>query len=85
MCCFDRRRCALPQDRLARIATPAPGIAKPKGGEKVQVCWIGTAIGRGGADQNVVGCRFGVSNLDVEVAILGQNIGMPELEFWFYS
>src|SRR5262245_46811545 len=85
MCCFDHRWCALLQCRLARIATPAPGIPKPKGGEEVQVYWLGTTIACGRANEDIIRTGVGECVLDSEVTILTQDIRVPEFELGFHS
>src|SRR5215475_1452161 len=85
MCCFDHRWCALVQCRLARIATPAPGIPKPKGGEEVQVGWLGATIGHGRANEDIVRTRLSECDLDIEVTLLTQDIRVPEFELRLHS
>ena len=43
------------------------------------------AVGRGCANQNIFWGSFGISDLDVEVVLPRQRIGVPEFEFWFRS
>src|SRR6266496_1253820 len=85
MSSFDHCERGFSQTRLARIAAPAPGIAEPNRGQEMQGRRLGTAIRSGCANQNIFWSCLGIRDLNVEVAILRQSVGVPELEFWFRS
>ena len=82
---FDHHRRHFSQNRFASITAPAPGITKPNRRQKMQDRGLRSAVGRGCANQNIFGGSFGISDLDVEVALLRQSIGVPEFEFWLRS
>src|SRR5882724_3404301 len=78
---FDHCGRGFSQTRFASIAAPAPGIAEPNRGQEMQGRRLGTAIRSGCANQNIFWSCLGIRDLDVEVAILRQSVGVPELEF----
>src|SRR5580765_1049541 len=78
---FDHCRRAFTQNWFAIVTAPAPGIAKPNRRQKMQARSLWSAVGRGRANQNIFWVSFGVSDLNIEVALLRQGIGVPELEF----
>src|SRR5207248_1783606 len=82
---FNHCPCGFAQHRLASLAAPAPGIAKPNGWEEMQARRFGTAIRSGCANQNIFWSCLCIRDLDVEVAIPRQSISVPELKFWFRS
>src|SRR4029077_13099102 len=82
---LDHRRRALTQNWFAIIAAPAPGIAKPNRRQKIQDRWLQSAVGRSCANQNIFRTLFGISDLNIEVALLRQCIGVPKLKFGFHS
>src|SRR5439155_3437598 len=82
---FDHRRRAFMQSRFASVTVPAPGIAKPNRRQKMQDRPLRSAVGRGCANQNIFWGSFGISDLDIEVVLPRQRIGVPEFEFWFRS
>jgi len=82
---FDYLSCGCTQDWLASITAPAPGITKPNRWQEMQRRRFGPAICRCGANQKIFWRCFGISDLDVEVALLRQSIGVPEFEFWLRS
>jgi len=51
----------------------------------VKPCRIGTAVGGGDLDQNVVGGRLGVLDDDVEIPVLVEDPRVGELELGFLS
>src|SRR6476659_5994915 len=66
---FYHSRRAFTQNWFASVAAPAPGIAKPNRRQKMQDCSLWSAVGRGCADQNIFWGFFGISDLDIEVAL----------------
>src|SRR5687767_8398947 len=63
-----------------RRATPAPGVAKPKRGQQVQVCGIGSAIHDGDAREHVVDVGLGILDEDIEVTVLIEDAAVDQLE-----
>src|SRR2546423_13840525 len=82
---FDHRRRAFTQNWFANVTAPAPNIAKPNRRQKMQDRWLWSVVGRRCANQNILWGSFGISDLDVEVVLLRQGIGVPELEFGLHS
>ena len=82
---FDHHRRAFTQNWFANVTAPAPGIAKPNRREKMQDRLLRSAVGRGCANQNIFWGSFGISDLDIEVVVLRQSIGVPEFEFGLHS
>src|SRR6476620_7359654 len=82
---FDHRRRAFTQNWFANVTAPAPGIAKPNRRQKMQDRWLWSAVGRRCANQNILRSSFGISDLDVEVALLRQGIGVPKLKFGLHA
>ena len=61
-------------------AAPRPGVAEPERGEQVERRGRGAPVGDGDAHQDVLGSRLGVLDEHVEVAILGEDPGVEQLE-----
>ena len=71
---------ALLQNRFSFVASPTPGIAKPNRRQEVQRRGMGPAIRRGSSNQNIVGLRFRVLDLDVEETIVRERIRVPKFK-----
>ena len=69
-----------PQDRLFSLRLPRPGIARPELGNDVENGFVAAAVGRHDFHQNVVGSGLGISDLDVEVAIVVEHSGVDQFE-----
>src|SRR5438309_6779390 len=82
---FDYRGRAFTQNRFADVTAPAPGIAKPNPRHKMQDRLLRSAVGCCRANQNILWGSFGISDLDVEIALFRQCIGVPEFEFGLHS
>ena len=63
------------------IREPAPGVAEPDLGQHVDRRFVGTAIGDGQPQQDVVGARLGIFDIDIEIAVVVEDAGIDDLEF----
>ena len=76
---LDRRdfRCAVATESWpACIQSPAPGVAKPHGWQKMQFSGVRAAVDCFDADYNVIRCCLGIFDENVEVTVLVKNAGI---------
>ena len=66
---------------LGPVGEPAPGVAEPDLGQHVNRRFLGPAIGDGQAQQDVVGARLGIFDVDIEIAVVVEDAGIDDLEF----
>ncbi len=71
---------ALLQNRFSFVASPAPGVAKPNRRQEVQRRGMGPAIRRRSSNQDIVGLRFRVLDLDVEETIVRERVCVPKFK-----
>ena len=62
------------------IRDPAPGVAEPDLRQHMNRRFVGTAIADGQAQQDVVGARLGIFDIDVEIAVGVEDAGIDDLE-----
>src|SRR2546423_6333911 len=70
--------------RFGISSVPAPGVAKPNRRQQMERRGFWTAVFRADANQNVVRVRFGVLDLDLEIAVLGEGARVPDFKFAFH-
>ena len=66
--------------RPHRIGFPRPGIARPELRQHVQHCRFARPVVDRQLDQDVVNIGLGVFDLDIEIAIIGKDAGVDQLE-----
>ncbi len=64
-------------------ASPGPSVSEPERGEKVEGCFVGSAVTDGESHQYVVGGILGVLGVDIEIAGVAEYAGIEEFEFGF--
>ena len=62
------------------LVEPAPGVAKPELRQNMDLGRIGAAIAHRHLHQDVVGRRFGIFDIDVEIAVGVEDAGVDDLE-----
>src|SRR2546421_1430244 len=70
--------------RFRLIAAPAPSVAKPNRREQMQRRRFGTAVSCIYPDEDVVGIRLRVLNLDVKIAVFSERIRVPDFKLAFH-
>ena len=63
------------------VREPAPGVAEPDLGQHMNRRLLGAAIGDGHPQQDVVGVRLGIFDVDIEIAVGVEDAGIDDLEF----
>src|SRR5215467_10979513 len=66
------------QLRFLFFVAPRPGVAKPQGGQHVDLGRLGTPVANGDLDQNVLRFDLGVLDEDVKVPILIEDAGVEQ-------
>ena len=65
---------------LGLIRAPAPGVAEPGLRQHMNRRFVGAAIMDGQPQQDVVGVRLGIFDIDVEIAVGVEDAGIDDLE-----
>ena len=65
----------------AIVAPPRPGVAQPQLRQQIDRCRLGSVIGDGDRDADVVGRRFRIRDLNVEEPVLVQDPGIGQFVF----
>ena len=73
------RGCRRLKLRPGRSHVPGPRIAKPEGGQEVELGRLRTAVDRGHPDQQIVDAPLGVLHGDVEVPVAVEDVGVEQL------
>src|SRR6516162_1110842 len=63
------------------LASPRPGIAKPKCGQKVKGFTSRSTVDNRDANKDIVGCGLGVFGKYIEIPVLIENTGIQQFEF----
>src|SRR5271170_4184337 len=61
---------------------PSPGVPEPKRRNKLHIRRLGSTVGNGYTDQNVINIALGVLGGDIEVAIFLEDAGLFDLKLW---
>ena len=67
--------------RLRVIASPAPGVSKPKGRQHMDRCGVGAHVTHSDSTQQILRRGLGVFDVDIEVSVIREDAGVPELKF----
>src|SRR6266511_704103 len=69
-------------DSLGLAVAPRPGIAKPQGGQKMQLGRIRSTIVGDDASVDLLGGRLAVNHVYIEVPTTVENAGVEQVERW---
>ena len=72
-----------PTSRAGFVRWPRPRVAEPEGRQQMDRRVDRAAVVHGDEHADVVGCRFGVLDLDVEVAAVGEDAGVDQFVLGF--
>src|SRR5213078_2404013 len=69
------------QRRLSARGEPAPVISEPDLRQYMDRCLFGPAIVNGEPQEDILGTRLGILDIDIEVAVVVEDAGIDDLEF----
>src|SRR5258708_8722697 len=69
------------EGRLSAVREPTPGVPEPDMGQHMNARLLGSAIGDGQPQEDVLGARLGILDIDVEIAVRLEDAGIDDLAF----